>query len=269
MRNRRDTILLLGGAVLAAVPATAPAAEDAGAWRDIRPWLFNERPIEDGSGLFTLEAPKRAHDAAIVPIGIRALQSLPPERAIRSIHLIIDDNPAPLAAVFKLGPALGSVDLSARVRVNTYTNVRAVAETADGRLWMVQRYVKASGGCSAPSMKDADEAQTRIGRMKLKTLAASAPGASPVIELLVSHPQYTGMQIDQLTRHWIPPDHVRTIAIRFDGESVLDVEADISLSEDPALGFTLASAGHGTLAVTVDDIKDRHFEQSWEIGPGT
>ena len=118
MRNRRDTILLLGGAVLAAVPATAPAAEDAGAWRDIRPWLFNERPIEDGSGLFTLEAPKRAHDAAIVPIGIRALQSLPPERAIRSIHLIIDDNPAPLAAVFKLGPALGSVDLSARVRVN-------------------------------------------------------------------------------------------------------------------------------------------------------
>ena len=106
----------------------------------------------------------------------RALQSLPPERAIRTVHLIVDDNPAPLAAVFKLGPALGSVDLSARVRVNTYTNVRAVAETGDGRLWMVARFVKAAGGCSAPSMKDAEQAMARLGKMKVRSLAASAPG---------------------------------------------------------------------------------------------
>lgn len=264
--SRRQVAALLGGALLAHRPARAEAA---GAWGDIRPWLFEDRPIEDGSGLLTLEAPKRAADAAVVPIAIRALQSLPPERAIRSIHLIIDDNPAPLAAVFKLGPALGSVDLSARVRVNTYTNVRAVAETADGRLWMVERFVKASGGCSAPSMKDAEQAMARIGKMKVKILAAAAPGATPAVELLVSHPQYTGMQIDQLTRHWIPPDHLSTIAIRWNGQPVLDVEVDIALSEDPALGFTLAAPGSGTLAVSVDDIKDRHFEQSWEIAPGT
>jgi sulfur-oxidizing protein SoxY len=265
--DRRRAVLLLGAAAL--VVGGSARAEDSGSWGAIRSWLFKERPIEDGSGLLVLDAPKRAHDAAVVPIAVRALQSLPPERAIQRVHLIIDDNPAPLAAVFRLGPALGSVDLSARVRVNTYTNVRAVAETADGRLWMVARYVKASGGCSAPAMKDAEQAMARIGRMKIKTLAAAAPGATPGIELLVSHPQYTGMQIDQLSRHWIPPDHLSTIAIRWNGEPVLDVEADISLSEDPALGFTLASPGPGTLAVVADDIKGRHFEQSWELAPGT
>lgn len=265
--DRRN--ILLGLALGGIAASTAVRAEEQGAWRDIRPWLFQERAIEDGSGLIALDAPKRAADAAVVPIAIRALQSLPPERAIRSVHLIIDDNPAPLAAVFRIGPAFGTVDLTARVRVNTYTNVRAVAETADGRLWMVERFVKASGGCSAPSMKDADEALARVGRMKVKTLAALAPEAGPGIELLISHPQYTGMQIDQLTRHWIPPDHLSTIAIAWNGQPVLDVEADISLSEDPALGFTLASSGPGTLSVTASDVKDRKFEQSWEIAPGS
>ena len=264
--DRRTAVLLGAATVLAAPPLRA---EEQGAWRDIRPWLFDDRPIEDGSSLLTLEAPKRAADAAVVPIAIRGLQSLPPERAIRSVHLIIDENPAPLAAVFRLGPALGGLDLSARVRVDTYTNVRAVAETADGRLWMVERFVKASGGCSAPSMKDAEEAMARLGRMKLKTLAASGPGESPGVELLISHPQYTGMQIDQLTRHWIPPDHLTTIAVRWNGEPVLDVEADISLSEDPALAFKLASPGPGTLAVTAEDVKGRHFEQSWPVGPAS
>ena len=266
--DRRHALLTLAAGGIAV--ARSVRADEQGAWRDIRPWLFEKRPIEDGSGLITLDAPKRAADAAVVPIAIRALQSLPPKRAIRSIHLIIDDNPAPLAAVFRMGPASGPVDLTARVRVNTYTNVRAVAETADGRLWMVERFVKASGGCSAPSMKDADEALARIGRMKVKTLAALAPGAGPGIELLISHPQYTGMQIDQLTRHWIPPDHLSTIAIAWNGEPVLDIEADISLSEDPALGFTVASpAGPGTLSVAATDVKDRKFEQSWQLGPGS
>lgn len=40
--------------------------------------------------------------------------------------------------------------LATRVRVDDYSYVRAVAETADGKLHMVKAFVKASGGCSAP-----------------------------------------------------------------------------------------------------------------------
>ena len=71
---------------------------------------------------------------------------------------MIDQNPAPMAAKFELGPDAKVSEISTRVRVNNYTDVHAVAELSDGKLYMIKTYVKASGGCSAPAAKNADEA---------------------------------------------------------------------------------------------------------------
>ena len=70
-----------------------------------------------------------------------------------AITLVIDQNPAPMAAKFELGPDANVTEISTRVRVNSYTDVHAVAELSDGQLYMVKTYVKASGGCSAPAAK--------------------------------------------------------------------------------------------------------------------
>lgn len=264
---RRGLVALL--AVTPLVAAAGARAEASGPWPEIRTWLFADRAIEDGTALLDLEAPNRAHDAAIVPIAIRAKLSQSAERWIRTVHLIIDRNPAPVAAVFHLTPEAGRADLGTRVRIDAYTNVRAVAETDDGRLWMVERFVKAAGGCSAPATKDREAALARVGRMKLKEMSPFAAGEPVSVELLLSHPQYTGMQIEQLSRHWIPPDHVTRIAVRWNDRPLLDIETDISLSEDPAITFALRPDGPGTLSVAVDDVKARHFEQSWPLGPSS
>jgi len=50
------------------------------------------------------------------------------------------------------------------VRVNNYTDVHAVAELSDGKLYVTKTYVKASGGCSAPAAKNAEDATSRLGR---------------------------------------------------------------------------------------------------------
>jgi sulfur-oxidizing protein SoxY len=268
MLSRREIATVLGAAALGvAVPRAW--ADDSDPWPDIRDALFAGRTIEDGGGLLTLDAPERAYDAAVVPIAIKALVPQTPERFIRTVSLIVDKNPAPLAVTFHLRPEAGRADLGARVRVNEYTNVRAVAETSDGRLWMVERFVKAAGGCSAPSSKDAAAAMARLGKMKLKPLGTFLAGEVVPVELLVSHPQYTGMQIDQVTRNWIPPDHLTKLAVRWNDRPLLDIDADISLSEDPALDFSLVPEGPGTLTVAIDDTESRHFEQSWPLGPGS
>ena len=261
--RRRQLGLLLGATVL--VGARAATAEDE-IWPYLREELFGAREIRDGAGLIALEAPERAHDAAVVPVAVTALA---PDRPIRTLHLIVDKNPAPVAAVFHLPPDGVTGSLATRVRVNEYTTVRAIAETGDGALWMVERFVKASGGCSAPATKDMAVAEARLGKMKLKGGEGLVAGAPLPLEILVSHPQYTGMQIDQLSRNWIPPDHLRKIVVRWNERPVLEVDADISLSEDPALGFTLVPDGPGTLSVTADDIKGRHFAQSWTLGAGS
>src|ERR1700712_736887 len=150
-------VALTAGLVAAALAfsmGTAPAQAPADPWPDIARDAFNNRPVGDGTGLLVLDMPYRAEDAAVVPVTVRA--TLPPgdTRAVRAITIVIDENPSPVAATFSLGPKSGVSEISTRVRVNSYTNVHAVAELSDGKLYAVQTYVKASGGCSAPAAKD-------------------------------------------------------------------------------------------------------------------
>lgn len=264
--SRRRTLAVLGSVTTAGLARSALAQSQ---WDVLRELIFEGRPVLDGTGLVALDAPARAHDAALVEVAVRALVPQTPERYIRAIHLLIDRNPAPRAAVFRLSPRTGSGSITTRIRVNEYTPVRAVAETSDGALFMVEQFVKASGGCSAPASKDKEAAYARLGKMKLVQPDRFVPGQPNELRLLLSHPQYSGMQIDQLTRNWIPADHLDTIRILWNGEPLIEVEADISLSEDPLIGFHLEPEGSGELRVEASDIKGRRFAQSWQLGAGS
>ena len=50
------------------------------------------------------------------------------------------------------------------LRVDKYTYVRAILEMNDGKKYMVSNYVKAAGGCSAPSLADMDSVMARLGK---------------------------------------------------------------------------------------------------------
>ena len=87
---------------------------------------------------------------------------------VKSVTFIIDVNPAPVAATFQIGKDAGVTHLSTRVRVNDYSYLRVIAETESGELHMAKTFVKASGGCSAPAVKNTDEALASMGQMKLR-----------------------------------------------------------------------------------------------------
>jgi len=55
--------------------------------------------------------------------------------------------------------------------------------------------------------------------------------------------------------------------VTFEGRNVLHLESDISLSTDPAIGFTLVPSGPGHLNVTVRDSKDLTYSHSFDV-PG-
>jgi sulfur-oxidizing protein SoxY len=252
-----------------AVTFAVPLRATEGNWPAIREALFGQRELADGAAVLALETPVRAEDAAVVPVTVRALIPQTPTRYIKSIHLIIDENPAPVAAVFRLFPETGDATLSTRVRVNEYTSVHAVAETSDGTLYAVERFVKAAGGCSAPALKDKEVAMARLGQMKLRPRGSFIPGEPNEVQLLISHPNYSGLQIDQISRNWIPPDYVRRITVTYADKPVLEVDGDISLSEDPSITFRFVPDDPGTLKVVVGDSSERRFEKSFDFGAGS
>ena len=196
--------------------------EDESRWNALREMLFQDRPIHDGAEILALDAPYRAHDAAVVPISIELAFPQTEERHIKTVTLLIDENPLPVAGRFHFTPASGRASLSTRVRVNAYTNIRAIAETSDGKLYMTKRYVKATGGCSAPAGKDPDAALARLGKMKVRQSDALVLGEPNLAQLLISHPNHTGMQMDQVTHLYVPAHFVNNIEVRFGGRAGAD-----------------------------------------------
>ena len=88
-------------------------AERQARWQDLRHAVFGDRTVEDGAGIVTLDAPPRALDAALVPITI----DLAGTTRVKTVYLVIDENPSPLAGTFHFGPAADTRELRTRVRV--------------------------------------------------------------------------------------------------------------------------------------------------------
>jgi len=268
----KPTIVALSVALLlgAALPVRAEVSEEARAqrWGDLQHAIFGDRAVEDGGSAIRLTAPDRAMDAAIVPVAIALDDAL--AKNVKAIYLVIDDNPSPLAAVFHPGEAADMREISTRVRVDDYTYLHAVAETNDGKLLQTAHFIKAAGGCSAPAGKDQALAMQRLGKMKL-VIEGKRPADEPAAiaaKLLISHPNSSGLQMDQMTRNYIPADFVQSVRITYDGKPLMTIDGDIAISEDPTFTFAFVpGAGSGELKAEIDDSHQRHFEQSWPVRP--
>lgn len=267
MISRRS--LCLTASVLPLLGLTPPArAQDAAdPWPDIRDALFGDRAIAESDGIVTLEAPKRAYDAAIVPVTVHAGIPQAAHRYVRTVHLIIDKNPAPEAAVFHFTPESGDATFTTRVRVNEYTNIRAVAELSDGSLHMALQFVKAAGGCSAPALKDAEKALADLGRMKLKQASQVTLGRPNQVQLLISHPNFSGLQFDQISRNYIPAHFIQNVTVRYGDRTVMTIDGNISLSEDPSFHFSYVPTAEADISVEVVDSDGMKFSQAWPVSP--
>jgi sulfur-oxidizing protein SoxY len=264
MRTAWLAICVIAGCNVCAAQ-TAPAEDDEAAraerWTGLQHAIFGDRSIKDGAAWMGIDAPVRALDAALVPIGLTVTGN----KSIKSIYLIIDNNPGPLAGHFVFGPQGDPHSLKLRVRVNAYTYIHVVAETADGELYSAARFVKAAGGCSAPVSGDEQQALQEMGHIKLRLLKPFAAGKPMEAQLMIRHPNFNGMQMDQMTHLYTPAMFIRTIDVTYDGAQVMHVDSDISLSSDPVITFGFVPPQKGQIKVQVRDTKDAVFGQSFDV----
>lgn len=256
----------LAGAVRPALAQQTMASSDK-IFASLKGDVFGDRTLLLDTGLVRIEAPKRAQDAALVPVDIYIDPAKAPD-GVKAITMIIDVNPAPVAATFQLGKDAGVTHLSTRVRVNDYSYVRAIAETGSGELHMAQTFVKASGGCSAPAVKNSAEALAAMGQMKLRQFTMPAEDTMSKVEelqLMIRHPNNSGLQRDPLTQYFIPAHFVQKLSISQDDRLILSMEGGISISEDPNFRFDFATQGSGDIKVEAVDTEGKVFSDKWPI----
>jgi len=270
-------------------------------WQKVKASLFKGRSIAAApAGMLELEAPQRAADAAVVPVAMRTHLAAGDSRYFKRLTLVIDSNPSVVAAVFDFAPGNGNAEIETRVRIDEYTHVRAIAELSDGQLFMSTRYVKASGGCvrideythvraiaelsdgqlfmstryvkasggcSAPAGKDPAEALANLGKMRLRVDGELRPGQPLLAQVMINHPNHSGMALNQLTRQFTPAHFVRQVNVSYAGKLVMTAELDFSISENPNLRFRFVPRAPGELKVEVLDSQERRFESTLVLAP--
>ncbi|HBM61152.1 MAG TPA: quinoprotein dehydrogenase-associated SoxYZ-like carrier [Citreicella sp.] len=258
----------LSRAVMLAVALTGAAqAEtaqnpltDSPTWEMLREDVTGAADLAPAEGLFTVEAPYRAHDAATVPVVIRQTD---PSAVITGAVVVVDENPAPVAAELSFGPAMAPLEFELRVRVNQYSNVRVIAQTPEG-LRMGGRFVKASGGCSAPATKDPAQALADMGQMRLRLFGEATPQQSIArreAQIMIRHPNYSGLQRDQVTQLFVPAHFIDTLEVRQGDEVLFTLTGGISISENPVFRFSYDDNGAPALQVRATDTEGNLFEQ--------
>jgi len=275
--QRRRFLLASAGLLSGWGLAAARAADDPPAraeWELLRGQLFGNRAIATaGSDLPLLEAPARAEDAATVPVAVRSAFDQSAAHSVKTMYLVIDRNPSPVAAIFHFTPHSGRAEVATRVRIEQYTFVRVIAELSDGSLHMASRFVKAAGGCSAPAGKDPAAAAANLGQLRLRA-EETGDGGPRRAQLMIRHPNTSGLAMDQVTRLYAKADFVRQVTVRYreqgtpaQEKEVLTAELTFSISENPNFRFRFLPGAGGELVVQVVDTEARRFAGALAIAP--
>jgi sulfur-oxidizing protein SoxY len=207
--------------------------------------------------------PLRAAYGASVPVKIVSMLPQKPELFVKRMHIVVDKNPSPVAITLDLTTEMGQADFETRLRVDEYSHVRVVSELSNGELHTDSRYVKTSGGCSAPPNRDSLHL---IGKTVLKLgdkLRLDEPTSADVT---VIHPNDSGFELNQVTVMYIPPHFVRSIKVSYANRMIFDADLDFSVSENPTLRFNFVPHAQGELRAEVSDSKEGQFVGTLAVG---
>jgi sulfur-oxidizing protein SoxY len=260
--SRRSTLAAAMALGVAGRSAEAQTRATEDPWPSLAAQIFDKRTIQDGNTTLEIEAPYRAEDAAVVPLSIHNRLQTADTRRIRDITVVIDQNPSPVAATFTLGENSGIRFVSTRIRVDSYTKIHAVAAASDGQLYAAERFVKAAGGCSAPAAKQ-EANSIPPGTMRFRQFAPSSGPDLWEAQLMIRHPNYSGMQMDQVTRLYVPAHFIASVRIWQGDDLLMSIESGISISENPEFRFDYRPNGATQFRAEARDNEGNTFKQTW------
>ena len=261
MKNIKSIALTL---ILSGISFNVHAESDPKKWPLVREAFFSQRPMEDAP-FITFVAPRRAESGAQVPLEISIDQTQADKNAIKTLYLLVDSNPIPMTATYHLTDKLGKFKLATRIRMEMDSYIRAVGETADGKLYLASVEIRAAGGCGGTV--DNDEAQIRAtaGKIKMNVESPAKFNEPNSATFIIKHPMRTGLQRDLVSQGFVPAFYIQKAAFTYNNEPLMNVDFGVGTSEDPYLRFNFIPKAPGVLEVKAEDNEGKAFMQQAEV----
>ena len=186
--------------ILSLIILLFPISVCSDSWKEwLKEDLYEEQFLEQTEDII-IDAPYRAIDGGNVPIVITTKS-----KDLIKLTLIIDENPTPCCASFEFKDIIPYVETN--IRVNAYTHLTVVGEDKNGKLYINRKFIKAAGGCSATPIVDNDVPKDKIDIIDDKLHFDKK-------KIQFNHPNYSGLQFNQLTRTEIPADYIDTVVVQ-------------------------------------------------------
>ncbi|MGQ0442359.1 MAG: quinoprotein dehydrogenase-associated SoxYZ-like carrier [Methylophilaceae bacterium] len=256
--------VLLSAAVLASASLSAYAEADPKLWSVMKEAFFEKRPMIEAD-FIKIEAPRRAESGAQVPVTYTIDSAAAKGVVIKKLYSFVDANPIPVTATYHLTDMLGDFQLSTRIRFETDAFVRLVGETADGKLYLASREIRAAGGCGGTV--DADEAVTRAaaGKIKMNVEPPTKFGSATPATFNIKHVMRTGLQRDLVSQGFVPAFYINKTAFTYNGKPVMTVDVGVGTAEDPYFKFNFIPDAPGKLEVLATDNEGKTFSHAIEV----
>lgn len=233
-------------------------------WPVLKESFFAGKSIE-AVDFIKLEGPKRAESGAQVPVTLTIDKAPGAPDAIKKVYLFVDANPIPLAATYHFTPLSGKAQLATRIRMETDSYVRAVGETADGKLYMTALPIRAAGGCGGPVDGDESAIRAASGKIKMSVEQPVKFGEPNPATIVIKHPMFTGLQRDLVSGGYRPAFYMQKVDFSYNGKPVMHVDFGVGTAEDPYMRFFYQPDAPGTLDVKAIDNEGKEFTHQIEV----
>jgi sulfur-oxidizing protein SoxY len=184
---------------------------------------------------------------------------------ITKLYAFVDANPIPLTATYHLSEMLGNFQLSTRIRFETDAFVRLVGETAEGKLYVASREIRAAGGCGGTVDGDEVAIRASAGKIKFKVEDPVKIGEATTATFNIKHPMRTGLQRELVSQGFVPAFYIKKAEFNYNGKPVMTIDVGVGTAEDPYFKFNFVPDAPGKLEVTATDNEGKTFTQEVEV----
>jgi len=240
MPTRREALLRSAAAWLGSLAAGTAAATPepntwpsrafaATSWSELQQALALATP--EPSTELQLSAPELAENAASVPLSVVCSAA-----GLRQILILVEHNPAVLAARFELSHALAPM-LALRVKMRQSAQLQALALLSDGRVLRAQQAVQITqSGCAE------EQALPKAAWLpEPMSIRAQRSTGQTQVRVLMRHPMESGQRQDgagQPIAAWF----IQHVSASLNGQELLRAQWGPAVARDPFLQFSLLSA---------------------------
>jgi sulfur-oxidizing protein SoxY len=252
--------------LLFTVSFTTPAFAEADPklWPVVKEAFFPKRDIQEVD-FIKIDGPRRAESGAQVPVTFSYDKAAANGVDIKKIYVIVDANPIQLAATYYLTELLGNFNMETRIRMETDSFVRLVGETADGKLYMAKREIRAAGGCGGTVENDEAKTRAEAGKIKMNVEDPVKVGAVNTAVFNIRHVMRTGLQRDLVSQGFVPAFYINKTDFKYNGKSVMTVDVGVGTSENPYMKFKFIPDAPGKLEVTATDNEGKSFSHTVDV----